>query len=45
MIFVAQTIRSIGFFVVGAFILSLIPEAITYGEWPDGKRISGIANL
>ena len=44
MIFVAQTIRSIGFCVVGAFIWSLIPEAITYGEWQSGKRISGIAN-
>jgi GPH family glycoside/pentoside/hexuronide:cation symporter len=29
---------------VGAFIWSLIPEAITYGEWQTGKRISGIAN-
>jgi len=44
LIFVAQTVRSIGFCVVGAFIWSLIPEAITYGEWQSGKRISGIAN-
>ncbi|MDR0812365.1 MAG: glycoside-pentoside-hexuronide (GPH):cation symporter, partial [Paludibacter sp.] len=44
LIFVAQTVRSIGFCVVGAFIWSLIPEAITYGEWKSGKRISGIAN-
>ncbi|MDR1342120.1 MAG: MFS transporter [Prevotellaceae bacterium] len=44
MIFVAQLIRSIGFGVVGAFIWSLIPEAITYGEWQTGRRISGIAN-
>ena len=29
---------------MGAFIWSLIPEAITYGEWQSGKRISGIAN-
>jgi GPH family glycoside/pentoside/hexuronide:cation symporter len=43
-IFVFQFIRSIGFGVVGAFIWSLIPEAITYGEWQSGKRISGIAN-
>jgi GPH family glycoside/pentoside/hexuronide:cation symporter len=43
-IFVFQFIRSIGFGVVGAFIWSLIPEAITYGEWQTGKRISGIAN-
>jgi GPH family glycoside/pentoside/hexuronide:cation symporter len=43
-IFVAQTVRSIGFCVTGAFIWSLIPEAITYGEWKSGKRISGIAN-
>jgi GPH family glycoside/pentoside/hexuronide:cation symporter len=44
MIFVFQAIRSIGFGVVGAFIWSLIPEAITCGEWQTGKRISGIAN-
>ncbi|MDR2840993.1 MAG: MFS transporter, partial [Paludibacter sp.] len=44
LIFAAQTVRSIGFCVVGAFIWSLIPEAITYGEWKSGKRISGIAN-
>jgi GPH family glycoside/pentoside/hexuronide:cation symporter len=44
MIFVAQFVRSVGFGVVGAFIWSLIPEAITYGEWQTGKRISGIAN-
>jgi GPH family glycoside/pentoside/hexuronide:cation symporter len=44
LIFVSQLIRSIGFCVVGAFIWSLIPEAITYGEWLTGKRISGIAN-
>jgi len=44
LIFAAQSIRSIGFCVVGAFIWSLIPEAITYGEWKSGKRISGIAN-
>jgi len=44
LIFIAQTIRSIGFCVVGAFIWSLIPEAITFGEWKSGKRISGIAN-
>jgi len=44
MIFIAQTVRSIGFCVVGAFIWSLIPEAITFGEWQSGKRISGIAN-
>jgi GPH family glycoside/pentoside/hexuronide:cation symporter len=44
LIFVFQFIRSIGFGVVGAFIWSLIPEAITYGEWQTGKRISGIAN-
>jgi GPH family glycoside/pentoside/hexuronide:cation symporter len=44
LIFVSQFIRSIGFSVVGAFIWSLIPEAITYGEWQTGKRISGIAN-
>ncbi|MDR0895884.1 MAG: MFS transporter [Prevotellaceae bacterium] len=43
-IFIAQTVRSIGFCVVGAFIWSLIPEAITYGEWKSGKRVSGIAN-
>ncbi|MDR2125285.1 MAG: MFS transporter [Prevotellaceae bacterium] len=43
-IFIFQFIRSIGFGVVGAFIWSLIPEAITYGEWQSGKRISGIAN-
>jgi GPH family glycoside/pentoside/hexuronide:cation symporter len=43
-IFVFQFIRSIGFGVVGAFIWSLIPEAITYGEWQTGRRISGIAN-
>jgi GPH family glycoside/pentoside/hexuronide:cation symporter len=43
-VFVFQFIRSIGFGVVGAFIWSLIPEAITYGEWQTGKRISGIAN-
>ncbi|MDR3227655.1 MAG: MFS transporter [Prevotellaceae bacterium] len=43
-IFGFQFIRSIGFGVVGAFIWSLIPEAITYGEWQSGKRISGIAN-
>jgi GPH family glycoside/pentoside/hexuronide:cation symporter len=43
-IFVFQFIRSIGFGVVGAFIWSLIPEAITYGEWQSGKRTSGIAN-
>ncbi|MDR0574725.1 MAG: MFS transporter [Tannerella sp.] len=43
-IFVAQTVRSIGFCIVGAFIWSLIPEAITYGEWKSGRRISGIAN-
>jgi GPH family glycoside/pentoside/hexuronide:cation symporter len=44
LIFVFQFIRSVGFGVVGAFIWSLIPEAITYGEWQTGKRISGIAN-
>lgn len=44
MIFVSQFIRSVGFGIVGAFIWSLIPEAITYGEWQTGKRISGIAN-
>jgi len=44
MIFVSQFVRSVGFGVVGAFIWSLIPEAITYGEWQTGKRISGIAN-
>jgi GPH family glycoside/pentoside/hexuronide:cation symporter len=44
MIFVAQLVRSVGFGIVGAFIWSLIPEAITYGEWQTGKRISGIAN-
>ncbi|MDR1416573.1 MAG: MFS transporter [Prevotellaceae bacterium] len=44
MIFVFQLVRSVGFGVVGAFIWSLIPEAITYGEWQTGKRISGIAN-
>ncbi|MDR1331039.1 MAG: MFS transporter [Tannerella sp.] len=44
MIFVFQFIRSVGFGVVGAFIWSLIPEAISYGEWQTGKRISGIAN-
>ncbi|MDR1406785.1 MAG: MFS transporter [Tannerella sp.] len=44
MIFVFQAIRSIGFGVTGAFIWSLIPEAISYGEWLTGKRISGIAN-
>ncbi|MDR2556938.1 MAG: MFS transporter [Bacteroidales bacterium] len=44
LIFAAQAIRSIGFCVVGAFIWSLIPEAITYGEWKTGKRVSGIAN-
>jgi GPH family glycoside/pentoside/hexuronide:cation symporter len=43
-IFIFQFIRSVGFGVVGAFIWSLIPEAITYGEWQTGKRISGIAN-
>ncbi|GHT66475.1 MFS transporter [Bacteroidia bacterium] len=43
-VFVFQFVRSIGFGVVGAFIWSLIPEAITYGEWQTGKRISGIAN-
>jgi GPH family glycoside/pentoside/hexuronide:cation symporter len=43
-IFISQFIRSVGFGVVGAFIWSLIPEAITYGEWQTGKRISGIAN-
>ncbi|MDR0749838.1 MAG: MFS transporter [Tannerellaceae bacterium] len=43
-IFMAQTVRSIGFCIAGAFIWSLIPEAITYGEWKSGKRISGIAN-
>lgn len=44
LIFIFQTIRSIGFGVVGAFIWSLIPEAITYGEWQTGRRVSGIAN-
>ncbi|MDR0699597.1 MAG: MFS transporter [Tannerella sp.] len=44
LIFVFQFIRSVGFGVTGAFIWSLIPEAITYGEWQTGKRISGIAN-
>ena len=29
---------------MGAFIWSLIPEAITYGEWQTGRRVSGIAN-
>jgi GPH family glycoside/pentoside/hexuronide:cation symporter len=43
-IFIAQTVRSVGFCIVGAFIWSLIPEVITYGEWKSGKRISGIAN-
>ncbi|MDR2083260.1 MAG: MFS transporter [Candidatus Ancillula trichonymphae] len=43
-IFVFQFIRSTGFGIVGAFIWSLIPEAITYGEWLTGKRIAGIAN-
>ena len=44
LIFIFQFIRSVGFGVVGAFIWSLIPEAIAYGEWQSGKRISGIAN-
>ncbi|MDR3219920.1 MAG: MFS transporter [Dysgonamonadaceae bacterium] len=44
LIFISQFVRSVGFGVVGAFIWSLIPEAITYGEWQTGKRISGIAN-
>jgi GPH family glycoside/pentoside/hexuronide:cation symporter len=44
LIFVFQFVRSVGFGLVGAFIWSLIPEAITYGEWQTGKRVSGIAN-
>ncbi|MDR1601058.1 MAG: MFS transporter [Tannerella sp.] len=44
LIFIFQFIRSVGFGVVGAFIWSLIPEAITYGEWQTGRRVSGIAN-
>jgi GPH family glycoside/pentoside/hexuronide:cation symporter len=44
LIFAAQAVRSIGFCITGAFIWSLIPEAITYGEWKSGKRIAGIAN-
>jgi glycoside/pentoside/hexuronide:cation symporter, GPH family len=43
-VFIAQFVRSCGFGIIGAFIWSLIPEAITYGEWQTGKRISGIAN-
>ncbi|MDR1448478.1 MAG: MFS transporter [Candidatus Ancillula sp.] len=43
-IFIFQFIRSTGFGIVGAFIWSLIPEAIAYGEWLTGKRIAGIAN-
>ncbi|MDR1862112.1 MAG: MFS transporter [Candidatus Ancillula sp.] len=44
LIFIFQFIRSAGFGVATGFFWSLIPEAVTYGEWKFGKRIAGIAN-
>lgn len=44
MAYIFQFIRSCGFGVATGYFWSLIPEAVAYGEWKFGKRISGIAN-
>ncbi|KHD36798.1 MFS transporter [Clostridium acetobutylicum] len=42
LILVSRVITSIGSLTAGAFMWSLIPETIEYGEYTTGKRLSGL---
>lgn len=44
MVYAAQFVKSTGVIVATGYMWALVPEVISYGEYVNGKRISGIVN-
>lgn len=44
LVLVAQFIKSTGIIVATGYMWALVPEVISYGEYTNGRRISGIVN-
>jgi len=44
LVYVAQFIKSTGVIVATGYMWALVPEVISFGEYTNGKRISGIVN-
>ncbi len=44
LVYVAQFIKSTGVIVATGYMWALVPEVISYGEYVNGRRISGIVN-
>ena len=44
LVYVAQFVKSTGVIVATGYMWALVPEVISYGEYPHGRRISGIVN-
>lgn len=44
LVYVAQFVKSTGVIVATGYMWALVPEVISYGEYVNGRRISGIVN-
>lgn len=44
MVYATQFVKSTGVIVATGYMWALVPEVISYGEYVNGKRISGIVN-
>lgn len=44
LVYIAQFIKSTGVIVATGYMWALVPEVISYGEYVNGRRISGIVN-